>query len=60
VRREYRTACGERRPIFVHRQREISGSEQMVERLILPLSSDGEIVDKLLVCSYPLTEEDSR
>jgi hypothetical protein len=59
VRHEYRTACRERRPIFVHRQREISGSEQLVERLVLPLSSDGETVDKLLVCSYPVAVEES-
>jgi hypothetical protein len=56
VRSEYRAACREQRPVFVHRQRDISGSERLVERLVLPLSSDGAGVDKLVVCSYPLGE----
>jgi hypothetical protein len=56
VRGEYRAVCREQRPIFVHRQRDVSGGEVRVERLVLPLSSDGASVDKLMVCSYPLGE----
>jgi hypothetical protein len=57
VRTEYGTVVRERRPMLVQRDRSIAGRDTPVERLILPLSSDGDAADKLMVGSYPVRRE---
>jgi hypothetical protein len=57
VRSEYGAVVRERRPMLVQRDRSIAGRDTPVERLILPLSSDGVGVDKLLVGAYPVRSQ---
>jgi len=49
---EYRRACVERRPVARVYTAEFDGETQTWERLVLPLRSDAETVDKLLVAAY--------
>lgn len=49
---EYRRACRERRPVARIYTADFDGETQTWERLVLPLRSDGETVDKLLVAAY--------
>lgn len=55
VRGEYDTALRERLPIARLYTGDFDGTARAFERLVLPLSSDGATVDKLMVCAYEVT-----
>lgn len=56
VRGEYDTALRERLPIARLYTGDFDGTARAFERLVLPLSSDGTTVDKLMVCAYEIIE----
>jgi hypothetical protein len=49
VRRSYCAACQSRSPLFLAEDPLLNSSLERVESLILPLSSDGVVVDRLLI-----------
>lgn len=52
VRREYKQVCAQRQPVLTIRERRVNRQPARVAKLVLPLSDDGETVDRLLVASY--------
>ncbi|SMH53113.1 PAS domain-containing protein [Azospirillum agricola] len=52
---EYDTVRRERRPVARVYTAEFAGRTRSWERLVLPMSSDGAIIDKLLVAAYEVT-----
>jgi hypothetical protein len=54
VHREYRAAVQTRRPIIIEHERYAPHSYRAAVKLVLPLASDGETVDLLLVGAYPI------
>lgn len=54
LRAEYDQVRGRRQPLARIYTADFDGHTQTWERLVLPLSSDGETVDKLLVAAYEL------
>jgi hypothetical protein len=53
VCREYAAVCRTARPLLVVHRRRIREQVMPVEKLILPFSSDGRTVDRLLAGAYP-------
>jgi hypothetical protein len=53
VREEYATVCRDARPLLVTHTRRVHDHRTQVEKLILPFSSDGRTVDRLLAGAYP-------
>lgn len=56
VRWEYDIALRERLPIARLYTGDFDGTTRAFERLVLPLSTDGSAVDKLMVCAYEVVE----
>ncbi len=54
LRQEYELVCRQRSPIHRTYTATFDGERQTWERLVLPLSSDGQTIDKLLVAAYEL------
>ncbi len=54
LREEYELVCRQRSPIHRIYTANFNGMRQTWERVVLPLSSDGEVIDKLLVAAYEL------
>jgi hypothetical protein len=55
ILKEYREAVDRRGPVLVARNHALPRKDYTkIIKLILPLSSDGESVDKLLSCAYPV------
>jgi hypothetical protein len=54
VRRAYAAACKSRAPLFIEDDPVLQSSLERVENLILPLSSDGRVVDRLLIGAAPV------
>ncbi len=59
LRPEYESARRERLPVARVYTADFSGTTRTWERLVLPMSSDGELIDKILVAAYELTGEQS-
>ncbi len=53
VRGEYERVCQSGLPLLVCHQRRVHEQRLPVEKLILPFSSDGAAVDRLLAGAYP-------
>ncbi len=53
VCREYEQVCQTARPLLVTHTRRVRHQPTPVEKLILPFSSDGRTVDRLLAGAYP-------
>jgi hypothetical protein len=53
VCQEYATVCRTARPLLVMHTRRIREQPTPLEKLILPFSSDGRTVDRLLAGAYP-------
>jgi len=56
LRDEYQTVRLDRQPVTRTYTADFEGGPATWERLVLPLSSDGGEVDKLLVAAYPLED----
>jgi len=54
LRPEYESARRERLPVARVYTADFAGTTRTWERLVLPLSSDGELIDKILVAAYEL------
>ena len=54
LREEYGLVCRQRSPIHRIYTANFNDVRQTWERVVLPLSSDGEVIDKLLVAAYEL------
>jgi len=57
LRPEYESARRERLPVARVYTADFAGTTRTWERLVLPMSSDGELIDKILVAAYELTGE---
>ena len=56
LRDEYQTVRLDRQPVTRTYTADFEGGTATWERLVLPLSSDGAEIDKLLVAAYPLED----
>jgi len=56
LRQEYEAVCRQRSPINRVYTATFNGVRQTWERVVLPLSSDGQAIDKLLVAAYELPQ----
>ena len=54
LRQEYEAVCRQRAPVHRVYTANFNGARQTWERVVLPLSSDGQAIDKLLVAAYEL------
>jgi hypothetical protein len=54
LRQEYDLVCRQRSPIHRIYTADFKGVRQTWERVVLPLTSDGKTIDKLLVAAYEL------
>ncbi|WP_448204003.1 PAS domain-containing protein [Azospirillum sp. sgz302134] len=59
LRPEYESVRRERLPVARVYTADFNGVTRTWERLALPMSSDGELIDKLLVAAYELTDGDA-
>lgn len=59
LRPEYASVLRERMPVARVYTADFGGTIRTWERLALPMSSDGDLIDKLLVAAYELTEGDA-
>ena len=57
LHQEYQTVRLDRQPVMRTYTADFGGATATWERLVLPLSSDGTAVDKLLVAAYRLDED---
>lgn len=55
LRPEYESARRERLPVARVYTADFAGTTRTWERLVLPMSSDGELIDKILVAAYELS-----
>ncbi|MCW2238110.1 PAS domain-containing protein [Azospirillum canadense] len=58
LRPEYASVLRERMPVARVYTADFSGTTRSWERLALPMSSDGDLIDKLLVAAYELIPDD--
>ena len=54
LRQEYELVCRQRSPLHRIYTATFNGVKQTWERVVLPLSTDGQAIDKLLVAAYEL------
>lgn len=54
VRQEYERVCRDGEPLLALHDRRLDGRRARMAKLVLPLSDDGETVDRLLAAAYPL------
>lgn len=59
LRPEYASVLRERMPVARVYTADFAGTTRSWERLALPMSSDGDQIDKLLVAAYELTDEET-
>lgn len=60
VELEYRQVARTGQPLYIQQRRALHKPYKLVAKLILPLSSDGITVDRLLAALYPLDDEPAR
>jgi hypothetical protein len=53
VCKEYCAVCDTGQPLLVTHTRRVRDQRMLVEKLILPFSQDGRVVDRLLAGAYP-------
>ncbi|MBP2295129.1 PAS domain-containing protein [Azospirillum rugosum] len=58
LRPEYASVLRERMPVARVYTADFGGTTRSWERLALPMSSDGDLIDKILVAAYELTPDD--
>ena len=59
VKAEYGAVVQHRQPFYISRRRTVISGQAIVSKLILPLSEDGETVDRILAGVYPLKTDEA-